>query len=136
MKTLLAVLAAAVCAVAAPAHAQRVADLAPGAASYVQPTAAAPILAAGIGLAPALRPAAVQAPDAASQRRLSVVGHTAVGAGAGALAGVLASAALFVFDENCTSGDSMCGLAIPVFVGGGVLTGSVAGLVVGLVRNH
>lgn len=138
MKTLLAVLAAAVCTMAAPAHAQRAADLAPGPASYAQPApaAAAPILSVGRDLAPALRPAAVEAPDAAAPRRPSVLGHTAVGAGVGALAGVLASGALFVFDENCRTGYSMCGLAVPIFVGSGALTGGVAGLVVGLIRNR
>jgi hypothetical protein len=135
------VLAAACAAAAAPVHAQRAADQAPG-ASYVQAAPApreiapaAPLLSASRDLPSTLRPSFETAGDAA-ERRLSVAGHTAVGAGAGALAGVLASAALFVFDENCTSGDSMCGLAVPVFIGGGVLTGAAAGLVVGLIRNR
>lgn len=127
---------------AAPVHAQRADEVAPG-ASHVQAapapreiTPASPLLSASRDLPAALRPPRTDAHDPAAARRLSVAGHTAVGAGAGALAGVLASAALFVFDENCTAGDSMCGLAVPVFIGGGVLTGAVTGLVVGLVRNR
>ena len=78
----------------------------------------------------------MQATDVAAGRRLSVAGHTAVGAGVGALAGVLASAVMFAFDEDCRPGDSMCGLAVPVFIGGGALTGGAVGLVVGLIRNR
>jgi hypothetical protein len=140
MKTLLTALACLAMAFAAPARAQRIADVAPGAVAHAPPAPAAEmapaVLAANRGLPPALRPAVPGAREAVTERRLSVMGHTAVGAGAGALAGVLASAALFAFDENCRSGDSMCGLAVPVFIGGGVLTGGVAGLVVGLVRNR
>jgi hypothetical protein len=126
-------------ATAAPAHAQRIADLAPGVVSHATSarTEVAPVLLAPARtLPPALRPTTVDARDAAAGRRVSVAGHAAIGAGAGALAGVLASAALFVFDEECRYADSMCGLAVPVFIGGGTLTGGVVGLVVGLIRNH
>lgn len=139
IRPLLAPAIAAICAMmAAPAHAQRVADLAPDAPSYVQqaPAAPRPILAASRDLAPALRPAPVDAPEAVAPRRLSTAGHAAVGAAAGAGAGVLASLAMFAVDEDCRRSESMCGLAIPVFIGGGALTGSVVGLVVGLVRNR
>ncbi len=137
IQSLLALVIAAA-AIAAPADAQRIADLAPSAPSYVQPApaAAAPVPSASRDFAPVPRPAAVQAPDAALARRLSVAGHTAVGAAAGAGAGVLASLAMFAFDPNCRMGDSMCGLAVPVFIGGGTLTGGVVGLVAGLIRNH
>lgn len=135
-------LAAACTAAAAPAHAQRVADVTLG-ASHVQPVPpvreiapASPLLSPSRDLPSALRPDAVQAHDVAAERRLSVAGHTAVGAGAGALAGVLASAAMFAFDEDCRPGYSMCGLAVPVLIGGGALTGGAAGLVVGLIRNR
>jgi hypothetical protein len=127
--------------VAAPAHAQRIADLAPGAASHVQPALASaapasPLLVANHELPSTLRPSRVDAHDPAAARPLSVAGHTAVGAGAGALAGVLASVAMLALDEDCRSGDSMCGLAAPVFIGGGALTGAAVGLVVGLIRNR
>jgi hypothetical protein len=69
-------------------------------------------------------------------RRLSVAGHAAVGAGVGVAAGALASLAMFVFEPGCDVGDSMCGLAVPVLVGGGALTGAAVGAVVGLVRNR
>lgn len=139
IRFLLAPAITAICAMmAAPAHAQRIADLTPDVPSYVAPAPAAvrPTLATSRDLAPALRPAPVDAPDAVVPRRLSTAGHAAVGAAAGAGAGVLASLALFAFDPDCRRGESMCGLAIPVFIGGGALTGSVVGLVVGLVRNR
>lgn len=120
-------------AVAAPAQAQRIADLAPGAPSHVHP---APVLAASRDLPAALRPSAARRSHAAEARRLSVAGHAAVGALASAGAGAVASLALFALDPECRSGDSMCGLAIPALVGGGVVTGTAAGLIVGLIRNR
>jgi hypothetical protein len=137
----LLVIVAVVAIVAAPAQAQRMADLAPG-ASHVKAAPApweiapaAPLVSASRDLTTALRPS-FETTGAAAGRRLSVAGHTAVGAGAGALAGVLASVAMFAFDEDCRPGDSMCGLAVPVFIGGGALTGGAVGLVVGLIRNR
>jgi hypothetical protein len=142
-RTRSALAAAAVCAImAAPAQGQRIADLGPGAVSHAQPAAApeiasAPVvLAASRDLAPALRPPAAALPESAEVRRLSVAGHAGVGALAGLAVGALASAALFAFDADCRRGESMCGLAIPVFVGGGVATGAVTGLAVGLIRNR
>ncbi|HEX5869031.1 MAG TPA: hypothetical protein VFY65_01375 [Longimicrobium sp.] len=139
---LLALVVAAASVAAAPIHAQRAADPAPG-GSHAQAAPApreiapaSPLLSASRDLPAALRPPRVETHDAAAERRLSVAGHTAVGAGAGALAGVLASAAMFAFDEDCRPGHSMCGLAIPVFIGGGALTGGAVGLVVGLTRNR
>lgn len=41
-----------------------------------------------------------------------------------------------VVQHDCRSADSMCGLAIPVMVGGGAISGGVVGLVVGLIRNR
>jgi hypothetical protein len=139
IRSLLALVTAAVCAtMAAPAHTQRIADLAPGAPSYVQPApvSAAPLLSANRDLPSPPQPSRVDTRDPAAARPLSVAGHTAVGAGAGALTGVLASLAMFAFDPNCRMGDSMCGLAVPVFIGGGTLTGGVVGLVVGLIRSR
>src|SRR5688500_3857456 len=114
---------AAVCTVlAAPVHAQRIADLAPGAASHAQPAvapefaASPPVLTASRDLAPALRPPATELPDAAEARRLSVAGHAAVGALAGLGVGALASVALFVLQPDCRNAESMCGLAVPIFV--------------------
>jgi hypothetical protein len=143
IRFLLALAVAAASAAAAPVHAQRIADLAPGTASHVQAAPApreiapaSPLLAASRDLPAALRPPRVDAHDAAAARPLSVAGHAGVGAGTGALAGVLASAAMFAFDEDCRSGHSMCGLAVPVFIGGGALTGGAVGLAVGLIRNR
>jgi hypothetical protein len=125
----------AVCA-AAPAQAQRIAHLPTGHA--VQPALAPAVgtLSASRDLAPALRPAPAEAPRDVEVRRLSVAGHAAVGAGVGLAAGALASLAMFAFQPGCDMGDSMCGLAVPVLVGGGALTGAAIGAVVGLVRNH
>jgi hypothetical protein len=126
---------------AAPAHAQRVADLAPG--HTVQAAPAQPALAPAAGtlsasrdLAPALRPAPAEAPRDVEVRRLSVAGHAAVGAGVGVAAGALASLAMFAFQPGCDMGDSMCGLNVPILIGGGALTGAAVGAVVGLVRNR
>jgi hypothetical protein len=125
--------------VAAPAHAQRIADLAPGVATEApaQPMLApdAGTLSASRDLAPALRPPRVVARGAAT-RRLSVAGHAAVGAGVGAATGALGFLAMYALTLDCRSPDSMCGLAIPVMVGGGAVTGAVAGAVVGLIRNR
>lgn len=125
---------------ATPARAQRLADPAPGAASRVpaaqmeiSPTA---VLAPARDLPPALRPALADVRDAAVERRLSVAGHTAIGAGAGAATGALAFLAMYALDDECHSPDSMCGLAIPVMVGGGALSGGAVGLVVGMIRNR
>lgn len=138
--TAVAFVVLAVCA-AAPAQAQRVADLAPG--HTVQPASAQPALAPAAGtlaasrdLAPALRPDPIDPSRTVEARRLSIAGHAAVGAGVGVATGALASLAMFAFQPGCDMGESMCGLAIPALVGGGALTGAAVGAVVGLVRNR
>lgn len=140
MKTLLTALACLAMTIAAPAHAQRMADVAPGAVAHAPPAPAAEtesaVLATNRDLPPALRPAAPDAREAVTERRLSVGGHAAVGAGVGALAGALTYVAAFGLSDECRSTGSMCGLAIPFLVGGGAVAGGVVGLVVGLVRNH
>lgn len=142
IRFLVVLAAAATCAVAAPLHAQRVADVAPG-ASHVQAARdsremapVSPLLAASRDLPSALRPAAVQAPDAAAERRLSVAGHVGVGAAAGVVTGAAASLAMFSLWSECRSTGNMCGLAVPFLVGAGAVTGGAVGLVVGLVRNR
>jgi uncharacterized membrane protein len=134
---------AAAIATAAPAHAQRGADLAPGAAAHVQAAperseiAPAPaVLSATRDLPAALRPSFAHAPDAAAARPLSVAGHAGVGAAAGAVTGAAASLAIYAFSSDCRSTGSMCGLAFPFIIGGGAVTGGAVGLVVGLIRNR
>lgn len=138
-RTRFALAAAAVCTImAVPAQAQRVADLASGAVWHVPParteTAPAAPRPPIRDLPSALRPARVDAE--AKARPLSVGGHVAVGAGAGAAAGALAYLAIFALSDDCRSPEAMCGLAIPLVVGGGAVAGGAVGLVVGLVRNH
>lgn len=136
-RTRFALAAAAVCTImAAPAQAQRVADLAPGAVSHAAPArteiAPAAALSSTRDLPSALRPARVDA-DA---RPLSVGGHAAVGAGAGAVTGALAYLAYYGVSDGCRTPEGMCGLAIPFLVGGGAVAGGAVGLVAGLIRNR
>jgi|GEM_PF-3516798 len=133
-------IAAACTAVATPAHAQRIADLAPGLPSHAQqapadPAPAAATLSASRDLAPAPRPRSVQVADA-EVRPMSVGGHTVVGAAAGAATGGLAFLAIYALSSDCHATESMCGIAIPFMVGGGAVTGGLVGLVVGLIRNR
>jgi len=96
---------------AAPAHGQRIADLAPAVAG----TTHAP---------PALPPAFTAA------RPESALRSTVTGALLGAAVGTLAFLAGADVDD-CTSTGSMCGLALPLFAGGGAAVGGVAGFVIG-----
>ncbi|MBW3570729.1 MAG: hypothetical protein KY467_06455 [Gemmatimonadetes bacterium] len=138
IRFLLALAIAGACAaVAAPAHAQRLADVAPGAPWHVHPAPAAttPVVAATRGLPAELRPSSAPA-DGAAARPLSVAGHVGVGAAAGAVTGAAASLAVFSLWSECRSTGSMCGLAFPFLIGGGAVAGGTVGLVVGLIRNR
>lgn len=138
-QTRIALAAAAVCTMmAAPAQAQRITDLAPGAASHAPPArteiAPAAALSSTRDLPSALRPARADAE--ADARPLSVGGHAAVGAGAGAATGALAYLAFYALSDGCRTPEAMCGLAIPFLVGGGAVAGGAVGLVAGLIRNR
>jgi hypothetical protein len=133
--------AAAFVSAAAPAHAQRAADLALD-TSHVQAAPApreiapaSPLLSASRELPSALRPS-FETHHAAAGRPLSVAGHVGVGAAAGAVTGAAASLAMYALWSECRTTGNMCGLAVPFLVGAGAVSGGTVGLVVGLVRNR
>lgn len=51
------------------------------------------------------------------------------GVAIGALIGAVAGTGLLFASNNCRTPESMCGLSIPLYVGGGALIGGVAGYV-------
>lgn len=103
---------------AAPAHGQRIADLAPAAAGASH---APPALGAERGGLP---------PGFTAARPGSALRSTVTGALLGAAVGTLAFLAQANV-EDCTSTGSMCGLALPLFAGGGAVVGGVVGFVIG-----
>lgn len=78
-------------------------------------------------LAPAIpAPAALRGARERSPRRTAAIG---------ALAGAAAGTVVFLatMGDGCGETGSMCGLGIPVFVGGGAVVGGVVGWIVGAV---
>ena len=113
MRALLVSLAA-VLLCAAPAPAQRVADL-PGVAARPAAPASASVRPGG--------------PAWGAERRMGRGASAGIGAGVGALAGLV----VFVVarGDRCGTPESMCGLGIPVYMAAGALAGGVVGLIVG-----
>lgn len=126
-------------AAAAPAHAQAPADAAGDAVAvpvlayqWPAPVRHAPQptddLAPAADAAPTLLAVSVEAIGAEDARRMSVGGYTAAGAVLGALLG---TAALYLTEDGCTETGSMCGLAIPLYAGGGAVAGGLVGYLIG-----
>ncbi len=53
----------------------------------------------------------------------------------GAVAGAAIGTAVLFAPGNCRSGESMCGVGIPLYVGGGVLVGGLAGYLFAISRG-
>ena len=139
--TRLLILAALALAVATPAQAQRVADLAPGfAPSTAQARAADPAAPGDSPLAlpgeraGSLFPADPSLLPEADARPATILTHVAIGAATGA---VLAVGVFYLANwDRCIERDDECGLAIPLLGAGGALVGALAGLVTGSIRNE
>ena len=124
-------------AVAAPVHGQRAEDLVPRIS--FEAVAADPAVRLGGEIArfpdhsfrrdqaPPPLPVFTRLSDSASTARRSATGFTIGGAVAGALIG---STLLFA-PANCRTAESMCGLGLPVYAGGGAIIGGLIGYRIG-----
>ena len=83
---------------------------------------------------PVLRPEPLFAGSGGSAADAARSGVVPYGVG-GALIGAAIGVAILFAPRQCRTGDSMCGLAIPLYVGAGAAVGGLIGYLVGKTRS-
>lgn len=128
----LVLVAAGLCALAAPAHAQQPAVAPTQVPSRLDRPALPPLPAALSARVDAPVASHAEALEEAEARRLPLVAYPLIGAAAGALVGL----SVMALSPDCWSPDSMCGMVVPAMAGAGAVAGGAVGLVIGVIRTR